>query len=305
MNDDYPKYDLLARYLDPQFGNIYEYNMKPGQVAGFDFQDWTDDLRQAVRQYLLQVLPEDLWDYLAEPDDDESEDSVTKEAQVDRLIEVLQPADVALIVRQAAVVAVPTLQQLIGHLGDWPSEDERLDTETWLESHGDAVDWRRLAAATDHHELTAIRMPSGRVRQPYPDDLVQTLTPAELLAAWEFEIGPSPTDLSESEWQLLETHFGPRSDSRLGTRIRSANELDAKRRVFNAIRFKAAHPMPWSQLPSRYGPSTSIYQTYHHYRADGLFIRLRDVLKDEPAAESLVAWLDGIIAEPAPKEAHP
>ncbi|WP_433578565.1 hypothetical protein [Nocardia brasiliensis] len=50
------KFELLAIYLNPRFGNIYEYNMAGGDV-GYDIQEWTDELRAAVRAYLLHDLP--------------------------------------------------------------------------------------------------------------------------------------------------------------------------------------------------------------------------------------------------------
>ncbi|MGW0355823.1 transposase [Nocardia nova] len=297
MQDDYPTYELLARHLDSQFGNIYEYNLGPEEIAGFVVQEWTDELRAAVRHYLIAEVPADVFEFLFDGDEGRPLDRPTRESRVDALIEQSEPWEVALSVRNAAVAVVPTLRELIGQLDGWPSEDERSDAETWLETHGDTVDWRRLAAAIGHDELTTVTMPSGRIRQLYPDDLIQALTPAELVAAWEFEIGPAPTDLTANEWQLLEHHLGPRNDIRYGDRLRPARELDAKRRTFDAMRFKAAYQVPWSHVPARYGSWQSIYQAYYHYQAEGLFVRLRDALCENPDATQLVEWLDDVVAD--------
>ncbi|MFD3431238.1 transposase [Nocardia fluminea] len=295
MNDEYSKYELLGKALDADFGNIYEYNLKPGQVAGFDLQEWTPELRQAVKQYLLHDLPEDTWESLIQSDEQsESTGSTVRETQVDRLIERLQPAEIAVIIRSAAVATVPTLRQLIGHLTDWPSEDERNDAETWLEAHGADLDWRRLVVATDHENLATIRMPSGRGRQLAPDDLVHALTPVELVNAWEYAVGPADTDLTDAEWQLLVHHLGSTHDQRRGTRIRPAIELAAKRRRFSALRFKVINQVDWTQLPPRYGSPTANYQMYRRDRADGLFVRLRNALAEHAEAQSIVAWLDQV-----------
>src|SRR5690348_11544929 len=51
----------LADYLAPQFGNIYEFNL-PG-ADSFAVQERTDELRHAVKHYLVDEVSED--DYAA------------------------------------------------------------------------------------------------------------------------------------------------------------------------------------------------------------------------------------------------
>ncbi|BCK57889.1 hypothetical protein [Nocardia wallacei] len=184
MEDEYPKYELLAKHLDPQFGNIYRYNVGNGGDVGFDIQEWTPELREVIKNYLLHHCPGAVLDQLFLDDAGRSIEPSQRLAAVEGLIAGLEPWEIAFDVRRAAVSAVPTLHDLIGHLEEWPSEDDRLDAETWLEAHSDNVDWQALARVTNHFELLPVTMLSGATRQPYADDLVRRLTPAELLFAW-------------------------------------------------------------------------------------------------------------------------
>ncbi|GAB2694135.1 transposase [Nocardia thraciensis] len=286
MDNEYSRYELLARHLDPQFGNIYRYNVANEGDVGFDVQAWTPELREAVKDYLLRHCPDAVLDQLFLDDAARPIEPSQRPAAVDGLIADLEPWEIAFDVRRAAVSAVPTLHDLIGRLEEWPSEDDRLDAETWLEAHGDNVDWQGLARATNHFELLPVTMLSGATRQPNADDLVRRLTPAELLFAWEYVVGPAHTDLTDAEWRLLVPFFG-HVRSRHGLRDRSARELDSKRRTLDALRFKFAHPVPWSHLPSRYGRWASVYQAYHYHQTGGLLIRLRDALRDNTEAADL------------------
>jgi hypothetical protein len=60
-------FELLANYLEPRFGNIYEYNLD-GDEMGSKPQEWTDELAEAVRDYLLHQLPDDIYAWLLDPD---------------------------------------------------------------------------------------------------------------------------------------------------------------------------------------------------------------------------------------------
>ncbi|WP_109528671.1 transposase [Nocardia aurea] len=301
MAERYHKFELLAIALDAQFGNIYEYNLGPDQVAGYDFQEWSDELRRAVRQFLLDDLPAGLWDYLSDPFEDEPA-GVSKDQRADDMIERLQPGEVAIMIRHAAVTAVPTLRQLIGNLDDWPSEEERLDADIWLTNRGDSVHWPILAAVANHHKFGTTRTPSVSPPPRDPDDLVHTLTPGELLYAWEYVVGPADSDLTDEEWRLLTPHLGTVT-THTDERVLSQHERDRRRRLFNGIRFKLIREVPWSHLPARYGPYRSIYQMYRYNQTGGLFVRLREALHGYPAALQLVAWLDAVIAD-LPKKRH-
>ena len=47
------KFDLLANYLEPRFGNIYD-------VPDYDTATWNDELRGAVTNFLSKELPSDV-----------------------------------------------------------------------------------------------------------------------------------------------------------------------------------------------------------------------------------------------------
>ncbi|MGX1778663.1 hypothetical protein ACWIGW_41605 [Nocardia brasiliensis] len=248
MEEQYNKFELLAVHLDPRFGNIYEYNMDDGDV-GYDVQQWTDELRDAVRDYLLHDIPADVRERLFGAHVGDSVPGTNGDEDVDRLLR-LEPWEVALEVRIAAVSAVPTLHELIGHLDDWPSEDERCDAEPWLHAHGEEVSWHEIICSTRYFELTPAWKIPWRERPPDPYDLVHALSPGELLNAWEVVVGPTDSDLTDDEWRLILPHFGSRRN-RQGKFSCTQHELDAKRGVLNGIRFKLSHDVRWSQLPLR------------------------------------------------------
>ncbi|MGQ4615186.1 hypothetical protein [Nocardia sp. R7R-8] len=300
MDPDYPKYELLAKALDAQFGNIYEYNMAEGQDAGFDGQEWTDELRAAVRRYVLHDLPADVRDWLFHSKDRAAAD-VDVEKQVDQLLH-LEPWEVAFEVRNAAVAAVPTLHDLIGHLDTWPSGEESADTIVWLEAHSTLAEWRAVAEASNHDELHGILAANQR-RALTPHDLVRVLSPPELLAAWHWEFGPAESDLTDDEWRLIESAIPPR---KIGTRRGEIvfrpwkeHQLAQRRRNLNGFRYKFARGVGWNEVPPRYG--NRLDQTWQNYAKSGLLVRLRDALQDNPDAIALVAWLDQVIAE-SPKK---
>ncbi|MQY26096.1 transposase [Nocardia aurantia] len=298
MGTNYPKYELLAKALDAQFGNIYEYNVAEGEDPAFDGQEWTDELRTAVRQYLLHDLPGDIRGQLFQLDTDGAAMDIGIEEQVDKLL-ALEPWEVAFEVRNGAVAAVPTLQELIGHLGAWPSGEESADAIVWLEAHSDMNEWREIARASNHPELRAMMVPVHHGRSPLPDDLVRVLSPKELLAAWDAAVGPASTDLTDAEWRLLAPAFPLqkvriRNNAAVALRPPSDNELARKRQSLNGIRYKFAHNARWSQVPGRYGKH--VYQAWFNYTKSGLFIRLRDALIGKAEAKTLVTWLDQVIA---------
>ncbi|MDE1674851.1 hypothetical protein [Nocardia gipuzkoensis] len=304
MKLNYPKYELLARALDAQFGNIYEYNLGEGKDAGIDVQEWTDELRTAVRKYLLHKLPADVRDRLFRSEDSATTTDVNVEERVDQLLQ-LEPWEVAFEVRNAAVAAVPTLRELIGHLDTWPSGEESADAVVWLEAHSTRTEWRVVAEASNHDELQAILAANQR-RALAPHDLVRVLSPPELLAAWEWQFGPAESDLTEDEWRLLESAIPPR---KIGTRRGEIvfrpwkeSQLAQRRRNLNGFRYKFAEGVRWTEVPPRYG--NRLDQTWQNYAKSGFLGRVRDGLQDNPDAIALVAWLDQVIAN-APKKGVP
>ncbi|MGW5376439.1 hypothetical protein ACWESM_13420 [Nocardia sp. NPDC003999] len=309
MSRDYPAYELLAKYLDAEFGNIYEYRFAEGQDAEgnlvtLDYQEWTDELHTAVRQYLLHDLPADVRDRLFRSKDGATTD-VNVEERVDRLLQ-LEPWEVAFEVRNAAVTAVPTLRELIGNLDSWPSGEESADAIVWLEAHSTISEWRAVAEASKHGELREI-LASNQKRSLAPDDLVRVLSPKELLAAWSDAVAPASTDLTDAEWQLLTANFPKRRDTAPGSkayRTPSEWELIKKRPTLNTLRYKYLKDVGWNDLPPRY--THNGLQILRYYQRQGLFRHLRDALKDNDNtdARNLVAWLDQMIAD-TPKKQTP
>jgi hypothetical protein len=267
MESNY-QYELLANYLRPRFGNIYEYNLNGG-LAFHDYQEWTDDLKDAVRHYLLYELPADVEHWLlATRDANES-----KQEKVEWLLE-LQPCDVALIVRRAVVVAVPSLEELIARVEVWPSEDDRSDALYWLEAHLSGEQSSELAfVAAQRHDKTAVKDLI---------DVVETLSPAELLDSWAYVAGPAPTDLTNDEWALI-APFVPHSPR--------VSDESVVREAINGMLWRYAHPGRTSPRPIRYGHGPAIDIRKFRYKKSGVFDQMLAALASNPNATRLVEWL--------------
>ncbi|MET9285982.1 transposase [Nocardia beijingensis] len=296
------KFELLANHLTPQFGNIYEYNMADGQEVGFDNQVWTDELRTAVRKYLLHDLPSVVRPQLFHSEEGSSI-HIDIDEQVDQLLK-LEPWEVAFEVRNAAVAAVPTLRELIGNLDTWPSGEESADAIVWLEAHSTRTEWRAVAEASDNSELRDMAASDQR-HAPMPDDLVRVLSPKELLSAWDRAMNQVSAEFTDAEWQLLVAHLPKRRNTARGAgvyRDLSKWELAKMRNSFNGLRYKFLNNVPWCEVPTRYGSSS--YFTWWNYRRQGLFSHLRDGLKanENPDAKKLVAWLDEMLADMPEKQ---
>jgi ABC-type phosphate/phosphonate transport system substrate-binding protein len=54
-----PSLEPLADYLEPQFGNIYDYDILVRQ-------EWTDELRQAVRHFIVDLAEDELYRHALE-----------------------------------------------------------------------------------------------------------------------------------------------------------------------------------------------------------------------------------------------
>jgi transposase len=281
------KYELLANALESRFGNIYEYNLDGGD-SGFDVQPWTDDLKTAVRDYLLHDLPDDVarcW-FVTEMGV-LLVDNTLQETDIDEILARNEPWEVALSVRYAAVRAVPTLDELIGHQENWHSEDDRTDAAVWLDAHPVQDLWEDLATASRYVErLSAVGMPSRR-HDPDTWDLVEVLTPQELLAAWRDVVGLAPSDLTDAEWALL-VPFLP-----AGARTSPMTErrLVLARRRLNGLRFRYEHGTSWRAVPKRYGTIQAFMVRSADYKKRGVFARALESLDGNPDAARLMEWL--------------
>ena len=165
------RFELLAICLEPRFGNIYD--DRDVATAGYDQWTWSDELKASARHYLLNELPADVWMYMFGMPDDAASDADARQRQVDDLLTGNDPFDVASLVRDAAISALPTLGQLFAVLQlngrkTWPGEYERADVMSWLDPHA------------DEQRLSAMEPSCGDT-----DALTDQLSPADLIAAWE------------------------------------------------------------------------------------------------------------------------
>ncbi|WP_433269003.1 transposase [Actinosynnema sp. CS-041913] len=280
-------YELLANYLAPTYGNIYQYNLGANGLVGLDVQQWTDDLKRAVRHYLMHELPADVKPRLLEQYPDLPTDS--DEAALDALIEATEPWSLAFAVRKAAVAAVPTLDGLVGDVDDMRAMGELSENISfWLDRHASEAQLEELAELTGHPEID-LHVPSYKPR-PEGYHFIYT-KPRDVLDAWQQVAGSSVSDLTDQEWDLVVKALRLKRHVRSSVILRSYRELNAKRRTFNGVRYKVAHRCTWSQVPRRYGDSRTLYQSDRTYKMEGLYRELLEKLGEEAGAERVVAWL--------------
>jgi transposase len=276
----------LARYLEPQFGNIHDWDngIVPYDKDSFDIQPWTDDARQAVKRYLLEVAPGPLLDgAFPHPQGARTEEWVDEELEDHQLWEV------AHLFHEAAVASLPTLDALIGHLQTWPYEDDREDAIYWLEGHATDSQLRGLATASEHTDLA--QRPYSANRAFY---VVQRLEPPALLKAWHEVADSASSDLTDAEWELLKP-FIPAGSGRM--RYDTHYIRDGTRAALNGILYRLQEGCPWSRVPIRYGTEKVVYQRHHFYKRKGVFARMLEGLQDKPEAARLVEWLRSEITQ--------
>jgi len=72
-------------------------------------------------------------------------------------------------------------------------------------------------------------------------------------------------DLSETEWRLIEPL--------LPNKPRGVARVD-DRRVINGIFYVLRTGSPWRDLPSRYGPHTTVYNRFNRWAKAGVWVRV-------------------------------
>lgn len=259
----------LADYLQPQFGNIYDF--KPINADGPEIQAWTDELRAAVKQYLLHVGPPELVESAFGISPDEAPDELLQE-----VLSSYQPSVVAHALHLATVRSM-SLDQLIGHLDSWPSEDERWDTEHWLE---ETISWPQLQQLGDEAGQRVLEFDSTTVKR-----IVDALQPPALLKAWHDITTPAPSDLTDAEWDLIKP-FVP-THGAAGT----SKHRERTRLALSGMLYWSAEGCSWSYVPSRYGLGRVIYHRHRVYKRSGIFARMLKELQGNPDAVRLVEWL--------------
>jgi transposase len=76
-------------------------------------------------------------------------------------------------------------------------------------------------------------------------------------------------DLSETEWRLIEPL--------LPNKPRGVARVD-DRRVINGIFYVLRTGSPWRDLPSRYGPHTTVYNRFNRWAKAGVWLRVFEAL---------------------------
>ncbi len=76
-------------------------------------------------------------------------------------------------------------------------------------------------------------------------------------------------DLSEAEWRLIAPL--------LPNKPRGVARVD-DRRVINGIFYVLRTGSPWRDLPSRYGPPTTVYNRYNRWAKGGVWLRVFEAL---------------------------
>ncbi|SMD14668.1 transposase [Kibdelosporangium aridum] len=284
-SEEFSEFDLLTRHLWPKFGDIYDYNLNGGEVS-VDPQEWTAELKKAVRDYLLNELPDDVAPYLFDLDAGTLKNAAAKHVAVDVLITEAEPWEVAIKVQQAAVKAVPTLDELIGHLSDWPSEDERADTEEWLLEH----------ANDDVLKGLVDNLAKDPVKDPFTFSLyglTHEHQPFELLAKWHQAMGAAPSDLTDAEWELIVPFLPIGGNNALARTEEGQARL---RQLVNGMLYRYHYGTGWTEVPRHYGDYSELTTRYANYKRVQVFRRMLAGLANTPGAERLVEWLRHIEA---------
>lgn len=83
-------------------------------------------------------------------------------------------------------------------------------------------------------------------------------------------------DLSEAEWSIIAPLLPAAPPGR--------QRVD-DRRVLNGIFWVLRTGSPWRDLPSRYGPSTTVYNRYNRWAKRGVWLAIFEALaRQQPAA---------------------
>lgn len=76
-------------------------------------------------------------------------------------------------------------------------------------------------------------------------------------------------ELTDFEWKAIEPH--------LPNKPRGVPRVD-DRRVLNGIFWVLRSGAPWSEMPERYGPRTTVYNRFNRWRKAGVWDRLMDAI---------------------------
>ena len=79
-------------------------------------------------------------------------------------------------------------------------------------------------------------------------------------------------DLSDREWSIIEPQLPP---------TRQGGERADDRRVLDGIFYVLRSGIPWSDLPSRYGPPTTVYNRFRRWAKQGIWERIFQALEQQ------------------------
>ncbi len=82
-------------------------------------------------------------------------------------------------------------------------------------------------------------------------------------------------DLSDAEFAIIEALLPP---------TRQGGERRDDRQVLNGIFYVLRTGMPWADLPTRYGPHTTVYNRFNRWAKQGIWQRTFDTLAGRHAA---------------------
>jgi hypothetical protein len=175
----------LADYLQPRFGDIYDYDWSwQGPLLGNKRQEWTNELREAVRHYVIHVADDQLYRQAAGRLEHVADES--RPDMVDVIMSRYEPWRIAFAFHEAAVMTLPSLKMLVKHLNSWANEEEREDAACWLRAHATDGQIGALASMVSGLQLTADRQNDPEY---IAHALVDALTPRDLLIMWKKAVG--------------------------------------------------------------------------------------------------------------------
>jgi transposase len=80
-------------------------------------------------------------------------------------------------------------------------------------------------------------------------------------------------ELTDEEWAILDPLLPPERSGKAGNPYRS------HRMVLNGIFWILRSGAPWRDLPEHYGPWTTVYDRFRHWRDNGLFEKILNKLE--------------------------
>lgn len=277
-------FEPLADYLEPRFGDVYE------QMG----EHWTPDLRAAVTEYLLRKVSDaDYGALLQELAELSLVPASSRTEQVTWIIDQNTPLDIAYACHLVAIQQAPTLDAVLAPRPNGLEPDDlALDAVLWLGTH---ATYQTLVSLAWEAGVPPRTIPTSRDFLGSPDPaeratawllntFADAVSPTRLGAAWNTLWNPSPSDLTDDEWNLLEPFLRDRRSS--------LNHLStAQRRVIDGMLYQHDHRGERRHLPPRYGTPVVVTSRRQRYKRSSRFAEILAALDGNFEAARIVAWL--------------